>query len=257
MSYATIRVRDEGSIRYLQLYRPEARNTINAQLIAECTQAVTDAEGKAAVLVIEGLPDVFCFGADFQGMRDALVQGEVGDDDGAGADRLYRLWLRIATGPFITIAHVRGQANAGGIGFVSACDIVLADDAARFSLSELLFGLYPACVLPFLIRRIGLTKANYMTVSTQPVGVEQAASWGLVDAWQTQSDALLSRYLLRLRRLSPQSVAHYKNYLAQLTDSLSGARELAVRSNLAMNELPGVAEGIVRYVETGRFPWEA
>ena len=173
MSYSTIRTRDEGSIRYLQLYRPEARNTINAQLIEECNDAVAAAEGQAAVLVIEGLPDVFCFGADFQGMRDALVQGEVGDDDGAGADKLYRLWLRIATGPFITVAHVRGQANAGGMGFVSACDIVLADAAARFSLSELLFGLYPACVLPFLIRRIGLTKANYMTVSTQPVGVEQ------------------------------------------------------------------------------------
>nr|WP_269820011.1 enoyl-CoA hydratase-related protein [Bacillus velezensis] len=42
-----------------------------------------------------------------------------------------------------------GVANAGGIGFVAASDIVIADDTAVFSLSELLFGLFPAMVLPF------------------------------------------------------------------------------------------------------------
>jgi len=62
------------------------------------------------------------------------------------------LWLRLATVRTVTISHVRGKANAGGIGFVAASDIVLADETAQFSLSELLFGLYPACVLPFLIR---------------------------------------------------------------------------------------------------------
>ena len=95
----------------------------------------------------------------------------------------------------MSIAHVRGKANAGGIGFVAACDIVLADSAAVFSLSELLFGLMPACVLPFLVRRIGFAKANAMTLSTQPVGVQVAREWGLVDAFEENSDNLLRKHL--------------------------------------------------------------
>jgi 3-carboxymethyl-3-hydroxy-acyl-[acp] dehydratase len=52
----------------------------------------------------------------------------------------------LATGPFVTISHVRGKANAGGLGFMAASDIVLAQEEAQFSLSELLSdSIRPAC----------------------------------------------------------------------------------------------------------------
>src|SRR5439155_22787849 len=94
---------------------------------------------------------------------------------------LYDLLLQLETGSYITLSHVQGKANAGGIDIVAACDIVLADHAAQFSLSELLFGLFPACVLPFLIRRVGFQKAHYMTLMTQPISAQRAHTWGLVD----------------------------------------------------------------------------
>lgn len=101
---------------------------------------------------------------------------------------MYDLWLRLATGPYVTISHVRGKANAGGLGFVAASDIVLANETAQFSLSELLFGLYPACVLLFLIRRIGFQRAHYFTLMTQPISAKQACEWGLVDACEPLSE---------------------------------------------------------------------
>jgi polyketide biosynthesis enoyl-CoA hydratase PksH len=253
MTYRTIRTRVEGTVSYLQLDRPEANNTINRQMVEDCLQAIALCEESASVLVLEGSAQVFCFGADFGGLRDGVVAGA---DAPSSAQALYELWERIAYGPFVSVAHVRGQVNAGGVGFVAACDVVLADASARFGLSELLFGLYPACVMPFLIRRIGMQRANYMTVTTLPVGVEQACSWGLVDAWQAQSHALLHRHLLRLQRLSKPSIARYKQYLRDLCDPLSAARALAVRNNHDMHLQPGVMEGIVRYVETGKLPWE-
>src|SRR6185503_19576776 len=122
---------------------------------------------------------------------------------------MYDLWLRMATGPYVTIAHVRGTANAGGVGFVAASDIVLADETAQFSLSEMLFGLMPACVMPFLIRRIGFQRAHYMTLMTQPISVNQAYGWNLVDAHEKLSDALLKRHLMRLKCLSKNSIVRY------------------------------------------------
>src|SRR5919109_5370763 len=213
MGYQTIRVRFREPMCFLQFDRPEAGNAINDRMIEECHEVLASCEARPAgeapitVVVLEGSPEVFCLGADFQGMHDDLAAGTA---VGRGPDRLYDLWLKLATGPFVTVAHVRGKVNAGGMGFVAASDIVLADQTAQFSLSELLFGLFPACVLPFLIRRIGFQRAHYLTLMTKPVSVQEAQAWGLVDVHEADSESLLRKHLLRLRRLSKPGIARYK-----------------------------------------------
>lgn len=254
MSYQTIRVRMQEPVCFIQLYRPDRNNTIDDQLVNECHQVLAQCEESATtVVVLEGLPEVFCFGADFQGLRESSVSSAPSGQD---PEVLYGLWEKLASGPYITIAHVRGKANAGGIGFVAACDIVLADETAQFSLSELLFGLMPACVLPFLIRRLGFQKAHYLTVMTQPISVQQAMSWGLVDAYEKESDALLRRHLIRLRRLSKRSVKRYKQYMNQLHGDIQRWKPLALAANREIFSDRSNLEGIFRYVETGLFPWE-
>jgi len=253
MSYQTIKVRFQESVCYLQIDRPEANNTISDRLVAECNEVLSACEESANVVVLSGSPEVFCMGADFKALASASsITGH--EQDGPG--RLYDLWLRLATGPYVTIAHVRGKANAGGIGFVSASDIVLADDTAQFSLSELLFGLYPACVLPFLIRRIGFQRAHYLTLMTQPIAAKQACDWGLVDAVDPVSEALLRRHLLRLRRLSKAAIRRYKSYMRQLGAPLLALKSPAVTANLEMFADAGNLQAIRRYVEHGLFPWE-
>lgn len=253
MSYRTIQLQIAGSVGHLRLCREDARNAINAELVAEVGHALTACEEHCGVVVIEGSPEVFSVGADFQRIHDGVQDGQGAANPSA---ELYALWERLAQGPLVSVAHLRGQANAGGVGFVAACDLVIAQRQARLSLSELLFGIYPACVLPFLVRRIGWQRANFMTLTSQTVEAEQAAAWGLVDLVADDSSLLLQRQLQRLRRLAPASLAHYKQYARQFGPPLAQLREPAVRSNREMHELPGVVDGIVRYVETGQFPWE-
>ncbi|SMO31772.1 enoyl-CoA hydratase/isomerase [Melghirimyces algeriensis] len=253
MDYQTVKVRMEQTVCHLQLYRPKENNTINDQMIEECHQ-VLDRYGESInLLVLEGLPDVFCLGADFQEMHDIMASGQVRERN---PERLYDLWLRLATGPFITISHVRGRVNAGGMGFVAASDIVLAERSAQFSLSELLFGVFPAAVLPFLIRRMGVAKANYMTVMTKTISAEQADEWGLVDACEDNSQSLLRKHLLRLKPLTKRAIVRYKQYIHQLYPPLEEAKSLAVEANKAMFSDPQNLSGIYRYIETGKFPWE-
>jgi polyketide biosynthesis enoyl-CoA hydratase PksH len=252
--YETLRVRQQESVCFIQIHRPEANNTINARLVAEFNAALAECAATANVVVLEGLPEVFCFGADFQQISSDVGKG---DEDGNDPGRLYDVWQQLATGPYITIAHVRGKANAGGIGFVAACDIVVAEESAQFSLSELLFGVYPACVLPFLVRRIGFQKAHYLTLMTQPITAQQAHAWGLVDALEARSDALLRKHLLRLRRISKVAIRRYKDYMNTLHGALGDAKPLAVAGNKEVFSDPANIAGIVRYVEQGMFPWEA
>ena len=249
--YETVKVQFQEPVCFLQINRPDANNKINNQLVAECNQVLTACEECSTIVVLSGTPEVFCFGADFKAIASHSKKAAV-DDPGP----LYDLWLRLATGPYITIAQVRGKANAGGVGFAAASDIVLAEESAQFSLSELLFGLYPACVLPFLIHRMGFQKAHYLTLMTHPISAKQAWEWGLVDAFGPQSELLLRRHLQRLRRLSKAAIRGYKAYMSRLNVPLQEMKSAAVAANREIFSDEGNLQAITRYVEQGVFPWE-
>ena len=252
-TYANVVTRREGEVCYLQLYRPQANNTISDAMIAECQAVLRGCESWARILVLEGLPDVFCFGADLHELGPDKADREAAT---RSADALYGLWLHLKRGPFISIAHVRGKVNAGGVGFAAACDLVLCEDDATFGLSELLFGLMPACVLPFLIERIGSARAHAMTLMTQPVAARQALAWGLADACADDSANLLRMHLLRLRLLSREAVKRYKHYMADLDGSIEAARAQAVAGNAELFSDPATLDRLARYAATGKFPWE-
>lgn len=253
-TYETIRVRLDDGIAVVQIHRPDADNAINSRLIEEVGDVLRACEAGAKVVVLEGLPEVFCSGADFGEIQARFDHDGPGHADDPGP--LYDLWQRLASGPYVTVAHVRGRANAGGVGFVAACDLVLSDEKATFSLSELLFGLMPACVLPFLIRRIGFAKANMLTLTTQPISAAQALAWGLVDACEANSGNLLRKHLLRLRRLGKDGIGRYKRYACSLDALIRTARPKALEANLEVFSDADNLSKIARYVRTGTFPWE-
>lgn len=252
-SYETIKVQFQESVCFIQIDRPEAKNAINDQMIAECGEVLAACDESATVVVLRGSPEVFCFGADFK----AIVDGSATSyQQGGGPGPMYDLWMSMATGPYVTISLVRGKANAGGVGFVAASDIVLADESAQFSLSELLFGLHPACVLPFLIRRIGFQKANFLTLTTQPIPARQALEWGLVDALEGDCESLLRRHLQRLRRLSKKAIRRYKTYINEISVPLQALKPAALAANVEVFSDVDNLRAITRYVERGVFPWE-
>jgi polyketide biosynthesis enoyl-CoA hydratase PksH len=251
---ATLNVTIRGKVCFIAFNRPEANNAIDARMMAEFGQVLQTYANDCNVVVIEGNSEVFCIGADFGAI--ARERGATGERAPQDPGPLYDLWLQLATGPFVSVAHVRGKANAGGIGFAAACDIVIADEKATFSLSEMLFGLLPACVMPFLVRRIGVPRANYMTLMTHPVDARQAHEWGLVDAYGDQSAQLLRKHLLRLNCLSKKGITRLKRLTHSFGDSLVQCRATAVAANIEVFSDAENLAGITRYVESGLFPWE-
>lgn len=251
--YTTLSVRRDESVLFVQFADADGRNTITPSLITELRQVLESCEGTISVIVLEGTPEVFCAGVDFKTLHERVRAGEPTDVDPEG---LYALWRKLTEGPWVSVAHVRGRVNAGGVGFVAACDVVIADETAVFSLSELLFGLFPACVLPFLVRRVGFQKAHYLTLTTNSIPVTQAHAWGLVDAFAANSRDLLRKHLLRLQRLSPIGIGRYKAYAIKLQGMVGDLQQEAIAANREMFADPENVTKIVRYVEEGVFPWE-
>ena len=251
--FETLDIESRDGVCTVRMQRPGANNAIDSRLVQEFASVVAQCENAShppvTILVLAGSPTVFCSGGDFE-----AIAGSVEPADPAP---LYDLWLRLATGPFVTVSLVRGRVNAGGMGFVAASDIVLTDRSAAFSLSELLFELFPACVLPFLIRKVGSQRAHYLTLMTRSFGAEEALAWGLVDAVEDDVEALLRKHLVRLRRLSKPAIARYKRYFADLTTTtLERSEEAALAANRDMFGRPEVQRNIRRYVTESKFPWE-
>jgi polyketide biosynthesis enoyl-CoA hydratase PksH len=253
MKYTALDVRFEPPVCVIGLTGTNGNHSIDEALVGETLAVLETCHDAATVVVFEGSKECFCAGADFRSIRDVAARGEA---VARNPEPLYRLWSLMNSGPYVTVAHVRGKANAGGVGFAAAADVVLADDSATFGLSELLFGLFPACVLPFLVRRVGLQRANYLTLTTQPIGVQQAHQWGLVDAHAGDSDVLLQRHLRRLKCLSKPAIRRYKSHLTSLEDGIARAKDASVEANVQMFGDPTTVRNIARYVESGVLPWE-
>lgn len=249
--FETIIVSQQNKTCQIRFNRPEAGNAINAQMVDEFDAVLTYcAQEKHGITVVclSGNSDVFCAGGDFN----AAAKGQKAPD----ADKLFGIWHQMAAGPFITLSQIEGRVNAGGLGFVAASDIVLAGPLATFGLSEMLFGLFPACVLPFLVRRIGRQKAHYMTLMTKTIDAKEASRWHLVDDLADNTPTLLRQHLVRLQRLDKNAVAAYKSYMYAMQDDLKAAREPAVIANQRMFNDEKIQANIKRYVEDLKFPWD-
>lgn len=254
MEYQTLKIHHQPAVQRIQMYRPEANNSISSQLTQELLSALqaAEAESTVKVVVLEGLPDVFCTGMDFQ----EVVSGKQVDPK-ISSHGYYNILKQMSQSSKVILSLVRGKVQAGGVGLVAASDLVIADETVTFVLSELLFGLLPACVLPFLIRRVGFQKAYRLALTTQSISINDAYNWGLVDEYSTDTNKLLSQYIRRLKCLPSSGVKDLKNYINQLWIIQQETQDLAVNKVSSLVGDSTVQEKIKRFKKEGTFPWQA
>ncbi len=252
--YSTLLVAERGAVVSVTINRPKAKNSINNVLIKELLSAFTQAEKNTniKVVILEGNEQHFCTGMDFNALSKEGVSSIVGND----SNDYYKLLALMASCSKLVIAKVDGKANAGGIGLIAASDIVIARDDATFSLSEVLFGLLPACVMPFLIRRVGFQKAKWMTLTTQNISCQRAYQIGLVDEQGANTDDLLRRNLIRLTRLDTQTIMDLKAYMSKLWIIHDETQKLAVDKITTLLHSERVQCNITNFVEHNKFPWQ-
>lgn len=253
-TYETIQLKEQRGVLSIQLNRPEANNSLNSVLIKEVLGVLEDAEQDTSikVIVFVGNEQVFCTGMDFNAVNEGGSDTVIGDDP----NDYYNLLKYISLCSKIVISKVDGKVNAGGIGIVAASDIVIAGEQATFGLSEVLFGLLPACVMPFLIKRIGIQKAQWMTLMTHGINAKRAYEIGLVDEVSTNTEDTLRRSMLRLLRLEPSTVLDLKDYMSKLWIISDHTQKLAVDKISSLITSEKVQHNIKNFVENKRFPWD-
>lgn len=170
-----IEVSNEGPVTIIKINRPRVRNAINratAQALKDAWLAF-EADEKALVAILTGGDEVFCAGADLNGVDElaADVEGEAGP---LGFTRLF------VSKP--TIAAVAGYCVAGGLEIACWCDLRIVDETAVFGCFERRFG------VPLvdggtqrLPRIVGLGRALEMILTGRPMPAKEALAIGLVN----------------------------------------------------------------------------
>jgi methylglutaconyl-CoA hydratase len=182
MTPSTLEIRIAHHVAVVWLARERVRNAFNETSIAEVTQAFEQLGGdddvRAIVLAARG--PAFCAGADLDWMR--RMAGYSHDENRKDARLLAEMLRTIYLTPKPVIARVHGDAYAGGMGLVAACDVAVAASSVNFCLSETRLGLIPATISPYVIRAMGEQAARRYALTAERLDAAEALRIGFVHA---------------------------------------------------------------------------
>jgi enoyl-CoA hydratase/carnithine racemase len=202
-----VRVERQGAALSITLARPERRNAITVAMYAALADAFEGAAGDAEVRVIR----ISGEGQDFAAGNDlADFLAELPRD--MTEIPVWRLLRALARCEIPIVAAVQGNCVGIGTTILLHCDLVVADESARFSLPFLDLGLVPEAASTLLLPRLaGRRRAARYLLLGEPFGTAEAVEIGLVShaatngALDETADQLVARLLAKPREALRQS----------------------------------------------------
>lgn len=199
LSYQKILYKVEQGVARITLNRPEKRNALDADLIAELKDAVavSASDVETRVVLLMGAGTDFCSGADLSGLRRTADAGVI--ENMSDARKMADLFVDMRHHPRPIVAAVRGRALAGGCGLATACDVILAEERAQFGYPEVNIGFIPAMVMAILRRSLSEKRAFELIAMGEIISAQTALEIGLInrifseDTFDNEVDAYVSR----------------------------------------------------------------
>ncbi len=191
------------AVATITINRPDNRNALSAETVAEIREALEQAKGdpQVRVIVITGAGKVFCAGADLNSFRDEKPE----------LDRYFQrrhladLFLEMTELGKPTIARVNGHALAGGFGLVAACDLAIAASDAQFGMPEVNVGVFPMMIMAIVFRNVPRKAGMELMLTGKRIDAAEAARIGLINRHvpPAQLDAEVETLANELARKSP------------------------------------------------------
>jgi len=207
-----------GPVTTLTLNRPDVRNAFNEELIgalADFAKSVPD-DGSVRAVVLAGAGSIFCAGADVQWM--AKMVGYSHEENLADARTAASMFLALDSIPVPLIGRVQGAALGGGAGLAAICDVVVAAEDAVFGFTEVVLGILPAMISPYVVSKIGLSAAREWCLNGARFSAARAKEIGLVhDVVSAERlDLTVERHVQQFRKAAPSAVAATKRLLREV-----------------------------------------
>jgi enoyl-CoA hydratase/carnithine racemase len=258
-----VRYEVDGPVARITIDRPERRNAMSFQVMAELGEALARAKADEAVrvVVLTGAGEsAFCAGADLGG-----IGSPAAEDPGEGVAAVHEARGRVA-GLFRalwalgkpTIARVRGYCLAGGFGLALACDFVVASEDAIFGTPEIDVGLWPYMITVPLLRSMPPKKVLELMLTGRRLGADEAERIGFVNRVVPpgQLDAAVDELAATLASKSPVVVRWGRDSFYRVLD-MAGEEALDyLHAMLTVTTLTDDAKrGLAAFAEKRKPEW--
>ena len=171
-----VRVERGSGVLAITLNRPDRRNAITMGMYGALADAIASAweDGETRVITIRGEGQDFAAGNDLADFLNALPHDTT--------DIPVWRFLRALAGCEVPIvAAVQGNCVGIGTTMLLHCDLVIAEENARFSLPFVDLGLVPEAASSLLLPRLmGQRHASRLLLLCEPIGAEEARQLGIV-----------------------------------------------------------------------------
>ena len=192
-------IRRDENVLSITLARPERRNAITIAMYTALADAIEQASGDEGIriITIEGQGQDFAAGNDLADFLEAAPR--LGEEI-----PVWRMLRLLATCQTPILAAVHGNCVGIGTTILLHCDLVIADETARFSMPFVDLGLVPEAASSLLFPRIaGRRNAARYLLLGEPFGANEAQSIGLVShltassSLQSELDRLVNALLAK------------------------------------------------------------
>ena len=181
----------------ITIVRPEKKNALDSiawtELEELLRQVGTMDQSELRVVVLTGAGDTFCVGGDIGDFEE--LTSEAGRRQ--YLDQVFGVYQLLEQLPVPTIAAVRGPALGGGCELAIVCDLVVADETARFGTPEGGFGLIPGVATARGHTQLNARWIKYLVFTAEQLDADQAMVAGLVNAVVPEGE-----HLIESRRLA-------------------------------------------------------
>jgi isohexenylglutaconyl-CoA hydratase len=224
-----ILAQQSGSVLHITLNRPDVRNAMSLQMVAELRSVLAQAEARAGqpdavrVVVLRGAGGHFCAGADLKEMASARMrsaqrrEGDRSDPIATVNAGFGQLCAAYANTPLAVVAVLEGTVMGGGFGLACVADVAIASETANFRLPETSLGVVPAQIAPFLVERVGYSQAKRLAVTGGRLDAATALRIGLVhtvvDTHGLQAE--LDKVISDILACAPGALAATKAFMAK------------------------------------------
>ncbi len=250
---------DARGVATVTLNRPEVNNAYNGEMLQSLldTFGALERESGLRVVVLRGNGAHFQAGADLTWLLD--VAGRDADANLAASRMTARVVRGLNEFRVPTLALIHGFCIGGGTGVAAACDVVIAEESAKFAISEARWGLVASVIFPELNAAIGERQARRYAITCERFSAEEARRIGLVHEVCVPGglEAAAQPVIEGILMAGPDAVAGTKRGLMACAGSLMEETlfETLAASHSAKRQSAEAAEGLRSFVEKRKPAW--
>nr|WP_238939636.1 crotonase/enoyl-CoA hydratase family protein [Marivita cryptomonadis] len=243
----------------LTLARVDKHNALSAQMMTELEEAArrlaSDPSVRVVVLAAEG--KTFCAGGDLAWMREQFDMDA--DTRRVESRRIATVLGALYDLPQPLIGRVQGNALGGGVGLVSVCDVAIGVTGAKFGFTETRLGLIPANIGPYVLARMGGTRASEVFMSARVFGAEEAVRLNLLSRTVDPDglDAAIEAEVLPYLSCAPGAVAEAKALMRDLAGRVTPEQvDLAIDALARRWQSDEAREGVGAFFDKRGPSWQ-